>query len=66
MTSGLMTVGIPPDGYRLPEQARVGRVRLQVADLSKSLPYYTDVLGFSVSAREDGIAVLATACAPRC
>jgi catechol 2,3-dioxygenase len=61
MTSGLMTVGIPPDGYRLPEQARVGRVRLQVADLSKSLPYYTDVLGFSVSAREDGIAVLATA-----
>jgi catechol 2,3-dioxygenase len=61
MTSELTGVGIQPTGYRLPEQARVGRVRLQVSDLSQSLPYYTDVLGFPVSAREHGAAVLATA-----
>ena len=60
MTSELTGVGIQPTGYRLPEQARVGRVRLQVSDLSQSLPYYTDVLGFPVSAREHGVAVLAT------
>jgi catechol 2,3-dioxygenase len=61
MTSELLSVGIQPVGYRLAEQAKVGRVRLQVADLSTSLPHYTDVLGFSVSAREEGMAVLATA-----
>jgi catechol 2,3-dioxygenase len=61
MTSELVPVGIRPVGYRLPEQARVGQVRLRVADLSKSVPYYTEVLGFSVSPRENGVAVLATA-----
>jgi catechol 2,3-dioxygenase len=61
MTSELTTVGIQPVGYRLPEQARVGRVRLQVSDLSRSLPYYADVLGFGVSEPENGVAVLATA-----
>jgi catechol 2,3-dioxygenase len=61
MTIELTTIGVQPVGYRLPEQARVGRVRLQVSDLSQSIPYYTDVLGFAVSVREDGVAVLATA-----
>jgi catechol 2,3-dioxygenase len=61
MTSERIPVGIRPVGYRLPDQARVGRVRLQVADLSRSLPYYADDLGFSVSARENGVALLATA-----
>jgi catechol 2,3-dioxygenase len=61
MTTETTTVGIQPVGYRLPEQARVGRVRLQVSDLSQSITYYTDVLGFVVSAREGGVAVLATA-----
>jgi catechol 2,3-dioxygenase len=36
----------------------VGRVRLQVADLSRSLDYYTDVLGLRVHARESGSAAL--------
>jgi catechol 2,3-dioxygenase len=61
MTTELTTIGIQPAGYRLPEQARVGRVRLQVSDLSQSIPYYTDLLGFAVSARKEGVAVLATA-----
>ena len=29
--------GIRPKGYRLPEATRLGRVRLQVADLDRSL-----------------------------
>src|SRR5262245_59524030 len=60
MTTDTMTVGIQPPGYRLPGQARIGRVRLQVSDLTRSLAYYTDVLGFTVSMREGDIAVLAT------
>jgi catechol 2,3-dioxygenase len=63
MTTELATelsVGIRPVGYRLPEQARIGRVRLQVRDLSESISYYTDVLGFAVSAHEGPVAVLAT------
>ena len=35
MTSELMQVGIRPSGYRLPDEARVGRVRLQVSDLRR-------------------------------
>ena len=61
MTTEITTVGIQPVGYRLPEQSRIGRVRLQVSDLARSIPYYTDVLGFLVSAREDAVAVLAAA-----
>jgi catechol 2,3-dioxygenase len=38
--------GIAPPGYRLPDAAHVGRVRLQVSDLERSLAYYRDVLGF--------------------
>ena len=60
MTTEFTTLGIQPVGYRLPEQARVGRVRLQVSDLSQSIPYYTEVLGFAVSARNDRVAVLGT------
>ena len=61
MTTELTTIGIQPVGYRLPDQARIGRVRLQVSDLSQSIPYYTDFLGLAVSAHHDGVAVLATA-----
>jgi len=61
MTSELTTVGIEAPGYRLPGQARIGRVRLQVSDLTRSVAYYTDVLGFTASVRDGRIAVLATA-----
>ncbi|HEX8274370.1 MAG TPA: VOC family protein [Longimicrobiaceae bacterium] len=40
--------GIAPAGYRLPAATRLGPVRLQVADLERSLAYYTRVLGFRV------------------
>jgi catechol 2,3-dioxygenase len=60
MTTELATVGIQPSGYRLPEQARIGRVRLQVSDLMRSVAYYTDILGFTASVREPS-AVLTTA-----
>jgi catechol 2,3-dioxygenase len=38
--------GIRPKEYRLPEATRLGRVRLQVADLARSVAFYEKVLGF--------------------
>ena len=43
--------GIRPKGYRLPEATRLGRVRLQVADLERSLSFYERVLGMRVIRR---------------
>lgn len=40
--------GIPPDGFRLPAGTRPGAVRLQIADLERSLAYYQRVLGLAV------------------
>jgi len=40
--------GIRPKGYRLPESTHLGRVRLQVADLGRSLLFYENVLGMRV------------------
>jgi catechol 2,3-dioxygenase len=37
--------GIPPPGFRLPDETRVGAVHLQVSDLSRALEYYERVLG---------------------
>jgi len=37
--------GIRPKGYRLPESTHLGRVRLQVADLDRSLAFYENVVG---------------------
>jgi catechol 2,3-dioxygenase len=45
------TKGIRPKGYRLPDATRLGRVRLQVADLDRSLAFYETVLGFRVIRR---------------
>ncbi|HET8653892.1 MAG TPA: VOC family protein [Longimicrobiaceae bacterium] len=50
--------GVAPTGYRLPAEARPGRVRLQVADLDRSLAYYEGVLGFRVLRRGEGHAAL--------
>jgi catechol 2,3-dioxygenase len=50
--------GRPPSGYRLPEATRLGRVRLQVADLARSLEYYGNVIGLRVVEREGNRAVL--------
>ncbi len=40
--------GIRPREYRLPESTRLGRVRLQVADIERSVLFYTRVLGMCV------------------
>ncbi|HJQ11019.1 MAG TPA: VOC family protein [Gemmatimonadaceae bacterium] len=43
--------GIRPRDYRLPEATHLGRVRLQVADLDRSIAYYEKVLGLRVIRR---------------
>jgi len=50
--------GIAPPAYRLPPAARPGAVRLQVADLQRSLRYYTSVLGLRVISSTPAMAVL--------
>jgi catechol 2,3-dioxygenase len=40
--------GIAPPNFRLPESTHVGRVRLEISNLDRSLAYYRDVLGFHV------------------
>jgi len=43
--------GVRPKGYRLPESTYLGSVRLQVADLDRSLAFYQGVLGMRVIRR---------------
>ncbi len=50
--------GVAPAGYRLPPATRLGRVRLQVSDLARSLAWYGDVLGLRVLHRAEGHATL--------
>jgi catechol 2,3-dioxygenase len=49
--------GEAPSGFRLPDATRLGPVRLQVADLARSVEFYERVLGFS--ARSPGSAARA-------
>lgn len=53
------TYGEAPGGFRLPDATRIGRVVLQVADLSRSLAFYQGVLGFREVERGDTSSVLA-------
>lgn len=50
--------GIRPTEYRLPESTRLGRVRLQVADLDRSVSFYEKVLGLRSIRRTDDAADL--------
>lgn len=50
--------GIVPPGYRLPADLRLGTVRLQVADLPRSLEWYRRVLGVEVLDQRNGVARL--------
>ncbi|MEZ4698369.1 MAG: VOC family protein, partial [Rhodothermales bacterium] len=52
------TIGIQAPGYRLPAATRLGPVDLQVADLNRSMKYYTEVLGFRVLSQDSGTAAL--------
>lgn len=51
--------GLQPETYRLPDATRLGRARLQVTDLPRSLDFYTKVLGFRLLSQQDGVATLA-------
>jgi catechol 2,3-dioxygenase len=51
-----MSYGVKPQNYRLPESTHIGRVRLQVADLERSIAYYETVIGFRVLGRDAGVA----------
>ena len=53
--------GIRAPAYRLPSDARPGRVRLQVADLGRSLEYYQSIMGFSLLGQAASTATLGTA-----
>lgn len=50
--------GIPPAAYRLPAASRLGPVRLQVADLDRSLRWYEGTLGLEARERTGGRATL--------
>ncbi len=50
--------GIQPREYRLPEATHLGRVRLQVADLDRSLAFYEKILGLRTIRRTDDSASL--------
>ena len=52
--------GVRPTGYRLPEATHLGRVRLQVADLDRSLAFYEQVLGLRVLGRTEETVSLGT------
>jgi catechol 2,3-dioxygenase len=54
------TYGLAPEGFRLPAGTRLGPVRLQVADLDRSLDWYGEVLGMAVLERGASEAVLGT------
>jgi catechol-2,3-dioxygenase len=49
-TAGALALGVAAPGYRLPADMRLGEVRLQVADLQRSLDYYQRVLGLRLVA----------------
>jgi catechol 2,3-dioxygenase len=50
--------GIVPPAYRLPDATHLGRVRLQVSDLARSIAYYTTVIGLRVIAQSGDTAML--------
>lgn len=50
--------GIAPQGYRLPPASRLGVVRLQVADLARSVEWYRRVLGLEPLDRPGRVAHL--------
>lgn len=45
---------------RLPADTHIGRVRLRVSDLERSIEFYRDTLGFVVSGHAHGLAALST------
>ncbi|HUR91037.1 MAG TPA: VOC family protein [Gemmatimonadaceae bacterium] len=48
-------------GFRLPEETRLGPVRLRVSDLERSLSFYDSVLGMRALRQSEGFAALGAA-----
>ena len=44
--------GIHPPGFKLPDVTHPGPIRLQVADLGRSVDFYRQILGFAAHAQE--------------
>jgi len=61
MSEAAPAFGVAPKGYRLPAAATPGRVRLQVADLRRSIDFYTRVIGLPVIDKGRGHASLGAA-----
>jgi len=59
-----MTYGLRPPNYRLPPSAHIGRVRLQVGDLSRSIEFYEGKLGFQRLGAAPGHATFGAGDAP--
>jgi catechol 2,3-dioxygenase len=60
MTSRVeLQYGLRPPRYRLPDDTHLGRVRLQISDLSRSVEWYETVLGLHVLSRSASSASLA-------
>ena len=53
--------GIAAPGFRLPAATHIGVVRLQIADLDRSIAYYEGVLGFRVIKSDGRVATLGPA-----
>ncbi|MGC8550851.1 MAG: VOC family protein [Acidobacteriaceae bacterium] len=51
--------GIQPPAYRLPANARIGRIRLAVSNLSRSIDFYTRIIGLRILSSQDSLASLA-------
>ena len=49
-------IGVAPPDFRLPDATHVGKVRLQVSDLARSVEYYGGVLGLRLIHRAGGAA----------
>jgi len=58
MTDSGFAYTIAPSGHRLHGEASLGRVRLQVADLARSVTYYESVVGLRIIERDVTRAVL--------
>lgn len=57
-TPGAIEYGIRAPEHRLPSATRLGRVRLQVSNVGRSLAYYREVLGLGVFEESAGRTVL--------
>ena len=58
MTEHRGEYGVAPKDYRLPASTHIGRVRIQVSNLDRSIAYYETVIGFRVMERSGIVATL--------